>query len=315
MLRQDLTAGREFWQQKVSQAYFPLDIETRDDRGFRGDMEAWSLGCVGLSRIHCDGLIYRRNNRHLLSETESSLLVAIPEDDEVQFVQGSRRTTCRPGGFVVERSDAPYEYWHARRNRQWVLKVPTASVRSRIGASERLGGLTFDATSGVASYFLSSLRTMVAHVDHLDDAARDAAGQHLLELLCLTIRGDERVLGSGTSSIRAAHLARAEQVIRDNLKTPDLSPQDVADACGISLRYLQQLFFETDQSINGFIRERRLARCREELQMPATGQSVAEIAYRWGFTDQSQFSRNYRKRFGCTPTETRKAAQRARLTG
>lgn len=89
----------------------------------------------------------------------------------------------------------------------------------------------------------------------------------------------------------------------------------MADACGISLRYLQQLFFETDQSINGFIRERRLARCREELQMPATGQSVAEIAYRWGFTDQSQFSRNYRKRFGCTPTETRKAAQRARLTG
>lgn len=304
--------GEDGWRKAVARAYFALDIETRDRHGFRGEMECWDLGDVGLSRIDCDALIYRRHKRHLLSESESSLLVAIPEDDDVQFIQGNRRTSCKPGGFVVERSDAPYEYWHGKRNRQWVLKVPTASVRARVGGSERLGGLTFDASSGVASYFLSSLRNTAGHIAGIDAAAREAAGNHLLELLCLTIRSDDRVLSSGASSIRAAHLARAEQVIRENLKSEHLTPHFVAEACGISLRYLQQLFFETDQSINGYIRERRLKRCDEELRSALTTLSMAEIAYRWGFTDQSQFSKHYKARFGMTPTAARKEAQQAR---
>lgn len=310
--RSAVRTGGDKWQKVVSEAYFPLDAECHNGTDFFGEMDRWSLGMVGLSRIHCDGVLYRRQRRHFLNETESSLLIAIPENEEVQFSQNQRRTSCKPGGFIVERSDAPYEYWHAGRNVQWVLKVPSASVRARIGPSERLGGLTFDARKGVASYFLSSLRAAVAHVQQLDDAAREAAGSHLLEMLCLAIRSDKRVLDSNTSSIRAAHLCRAEQFIRETLKNPDLSPQMVADVCGISLRYLQQLFSEAGESINGYIRDRRLIRCSEDLRAGGHGGTVAEIAYRWGFADQSQFSKHYRAKFGCTPTETRKEAGRFR---
>lgn len=304
--------GADAWQEEVSKAYFPLDLDCHDRAGFTGRMRRWSLGLVGLSRIECDGLIYRRHQRHFLNETENSLLIAIPESDEVEFVQNQRHTTCRPGGFIVERSDAPYEYSHRRRNAQWVLKVPAASVRARIGGSDRLGGLCFDATQGLAAYFVNTLRMAVQHVDTVDDAAREATGAHLLELLCLTIRGDGRVLHSNLSSVRAAHLGRAEQFIRENLKDPDLSPQAVAEACGISLRYLQQLFTETDQSIHTYIRERRLRRCDEELRGGGRGRTVAEIAYRWGFTDQSQFSKQYKLRFGRPPTATRREADRFR---
>lgn len=304
--------GGDDWQKLVSQAYFPLDVDMHDRAAFKGMMQSWTLGDMGLSRIDCDGLIYRRHKGHFLNETSSSLLIAVPEDTEVSFIQGDRRTSCKPGGFLVERGDAPYEYWHGRRNRQWVFKVPTASVRARIGASERLGGLTFDATDGVASYFLSSLRNIVHHIEQLDDSAREAAGNHMLELLCLTISNDHRVLGSTRSSIRAAHLARAEQFIRENLKDPGLSPQSVADACGISLRYLQRLFHETDQSINAYIRERRLSRSDEDLRSAMSRVSIAEISYRWGFADQSLFSKHYKAHFGRTPSETRKEATRFR---
>ena len=302
--------GGDDWQKLVSEAYFPLDVDMRDRGAFRGAMQNWSLGDMALSRIDCDGLIYHRHRRHFVNETQSALLIAVPEDAEVGFNQGDRRTECKPGGFLVERGDAPYEYWHNRRNRQWVFKVPTASVRARVGASERLGGLTFDARSGVASYFLSSLRNVAAHVEHLDTPAREAAGSHMLELLCLTIAADQRVLGSNQSSIRAAHLARAEQFIRENLKDPALSPQMVADGCGISLRYLQRLFHETDQSIITYIRERRLKRSDEDLRSSIARVSIAEIAYRWGFADQSHFSKHYKAHFGRTPSETRKEAAR-----
>lgn len=304
--------GGDRWQQTVSSTYFQLETEYRDRQAFDGDMQRWSLGVIGLSRIECDGVLYRRHRRHFLNETESSLLIAIPENEPVHFTQNQRRTSCAPGGLLIERSDAPYEYWHAKRNVQWVVKVPTASVLSRLGPTDRLGGLTLDARKGVGSYFMSSLRTTVDHVEALDEPSREAAGRHLLDLLCLAIQGDARVLGSQRSSVRAAHLYRAEQYIRDHLKDPGLGPQQVADACGISLRYLQNLFAETEHSVNGYIRDRRLSRCDEELRAAPGGLSVAEIAYRWGFADQSQFSRHYKTRYGRTPTETRKEAARFR---
>ncbi|WP_339947206.1 helix-turn-helix domain-containing protein [uncultured Albimonas sp.] len=302
------------WRRAVSTTYFPLDVEFRNTNSFRGTLEGWSLGDIAISRNSCDGLLYRRHRRHFLQETDSSLLITIPELAEVGFSQGSRSTSCAPGGFLVERGDAPYEFWHGKPNSLWVLKAPSALVRSRIGPTDRIAALNFDATSGVASYFVDMVRTTGAHVDHLSPSAREAAGLHLLELLCLSIRSDERVLDSNVSSIRAAHLHRAEQYIRDNLKDPDLGPAQVAEACGISLRYLQRLFSEREQSIIGFIRDKRLNRCAEELRA-ARAVSVAEIAYRWGFSDQSRFSRLYRTRFGCTPTETRRAAAAEREAG
>lgn len=303
------------WARAVSETYFPLDVEFRNSAAFQGKLEAWSLGDVAISRNVCDGLLYRRHRRHFLREADASLLITIPELAEVGFSQGSRSTSCKPGGFLVERGDAPYEFWHGRTNSLWVLKVKASSVRSRIGPTDRIAALNFDATSGVASYFRDTVRTTGAHVEHLSPAAREAAGLHLLELLCLAIRSDDRVLDSNASSIRAAHLHRAEQYIRDSLKDPNLGPTQVAEACGISLRYLQRLFAEREQSINGFIRDKRLNRCAEELRGGVRTASVAEIAYRWGFSDQSRFSRLYKARFGCTPTDTRRAAAAERASG
>jgi AraC-like DNA-binding protein len=108
------------------------------------------------------------------------------------------------------------------------------------------------------------------------------------------------------SSIRAAHLHRAEQFIRNNLCDHSLSPSKVAEACNVSMRYLQQLFLDADKSISGFIREKRMARSFEDLSVNGAAMTVAEIAQKWGFSDQPQFNKAYRAHFGCTPTDTRK---------
>jgi len=113
------------------------------------------------------------------------------------------------------------------------------------------------------------------------------------------------VLGSAETAVRRAHLHRAEAFICSNLKDPALSTAKVADACGISMRYLQQLFAESSTTANGFIRDCRLVRADEDLRRKAADDSISMIAYRWGFSDQAQFSRHYRTKFGITPSEAR----------
>ncbi len=301
----------QMWARTLSETYFPLSTEFQDDSGFDGTLQSWTLGIMGLSQMECNATLYRRKKSHFTNEKDSSLLITIPQAEDVHFKQSSRDARCSPGGFLVERGDIPYDFWHGKRNKLWVLKVPTASVRSRLGATDRFGALTFDATQGVGMFFVGAVRNAIENIDTINDAAREMAGQHLLDLLCLSMRTDDRILDSNSSTIRAAHLQRAEQFIRDNLANANLNSQLVADSCGISLRYLQRLFAEDDHSIVGYIRDKRLTRCDEALKMTNDTTTVANIAYKWGFYDQAQFCKHYRNRFGCTPTETRKMSRLA----
>lgn len=297
--------GADLWQHQVSAAYFPLAIQSRDPERFRGRLEIWPFGAVSATRITCDPVMYRRESRHLQDDRDSSVLISVPGGSEVTFRQNGDEARCKPGGFVIERSDAPYEYSHPEADVQWVVKVPRDSVRARIGATERFVGLVQDARSGLASYFLTSLRNAIDHAAHMDPQARAIAGDHLVETLCLALRADDRAIASQTSAVRRAHLHRAEAFIRGHLKNPDLAPALVAEGCGISVRYLYRLFAESGRSVADYIRDCRLVHCDEDLRRNR-GATLTAIAYRWGFSDQAQFSRAYREKFGLSPSERRR---------
>jgi AraC-like DNA-binding protein len=109
--------------------------------------------------------------------------------------------------------------------------------------------------------------------------------------------------------VRNGHLLRCEHFIRTHLDDMKLTPQTIADGCGISLRYLHQIFEGEGLTVCAYIRNQRLAICDTLLRDPNCRKSISEIAYQWGFADQAQFSRNYRGRFGCTPSEARAASR------
>jgi AraC-like DNA-binding protein len=125
----------------------------------------------------------------------------------------------------------------------------------------------------------------------------------LVELLCLALEDDDRALGSGMSSVRLGHLARIERYVRKNLANRAMTVEDIALANGISSRYLHELFKGSDRTIGQWIRTLRLEAALADLQDPRRGETVGEIAYRWGFGGQAQFSRHFKSHFGKRPRE------------
>ncbi|WP_182083975.1 AraC family transcriptional regulator [Aureimonas sp. ME7] len=299
------------WQDAVSRIYFPLDVKFRPSVEFSGTLDVWSLGSVSISRNQSDALLYRRHERHLLTEREESFLITVPDLAEIRFEQDGRDVSCRPGQFLIERSHLPYEFSHRERARLWVIKIPSPVLRARIARPERLATLQFDATRGVGALFVDMLRLTAGRLDEMDEPARRLMGNQLVDLLAMAVEADDRVLGTRSSSIRNAHLQRAEHVIRSRLRDMDLTPGLVAESCGISLRYLHQLFEAEGRSVCAHIRTQRLLMCDAMLKDPFSHKAIAEIAYEWGFTDQAQFSRNYRAHFGQTPSRARMAARSA----
>ncbi|RFC68941.1 MULTISPECIES: helix-turn-helix domain-containing protein [Mesorhizobium] len=294
-----------YWTEAVCSAYFPLTMQFKAEDTFNGRLKNWELGITSLSHLESDAVHYSRRQNHLVEEMENSLLITIPEWNEVSFLQSNRDARCVPGHFLIERGDAPYEFSYGSANSLWVLKVPNSALRARVGSPDRFAALCFNAQQGVGAYFADKIRATGRRLDEMTPPVREVVGQQLIDLLCLTIQDDPRIMASGMTSVRAAHLFRAEQFIRQNLAKGSMQPQEVADACGISLRYLQRLFTDSGRSIYEWIREQRLLMCDEELRRNRSPQSIAEIAYRWGFSDHSQFSKNYRHYFGRSPTQAR----------
>ncbi|TCT10551.1 AraC-like DNA-binding protein [Tepidamorphus gemmatus] len=303
---------KRFWDEVISRTYFPLELQFHDTPSFSGSVDAWSLGAVSLSRNVSDGMVYRRHERHLLHEREEHYLITIPERSEICFTQDGKDVRCRPGAFLVERSHLPYEFSYADPNALWVLKVPAATLRARIGHPERLATLSFDATRGIGALFVDMVRLAAPRLDEMDEAARGLTGRHMVELLAMSVEADDRVLASGASPVQSAHLHRVERFIRAHLARSDLTPQTIAEGCGISVRYLHQLFENQGATVSEWVRRQRLMMCDEALSDPNCRQSISDLAYQWGFSDQAQFSRHYKAFFGRTPSETR-ALARARL--
>jgi AraC-like DNA-binding protein len=309
----DPSARKSYWNHAVSNTYFRLDTQFGTSADFSGDLDVWSLGDVSISRLVSDGLLIRRHERHLLNEREESYIIAVPESADISFSQDHRDVHCRPGTFLVERSHLPYEFSYSEPNALWALKIPSKLLRARIGAPERFAALCFDSTRGVGALFVDMIRLAAPRLDEMDEAARNLTGNHLVDLLAMSIEADGRVLGGGASSVQTAHLQRAERFIRTNLAATDLSPQTIAEGCGISVRYLHQLFSTQGTTVGVYVSHQRLARCDEALRNPACRKSIYEIAYQWGFGDQAQFSRQYKLHFGCTPSDAREAALSATL--
>jgi len=113
-------------------------------------------------------------------------------------------------------------------------------------------------------------------------------------------------------SRRHALLTTVQAFIQQNLGDSGLTPAAIAAAHHISLRSLHQLFHDEGLTVAGWIRQRRLERCRRDLADPAlAARPVAAIAARWGYPSAAEFSRAFRAAHGVPPAEYRRSARDA----
>jgi AraC-like DNA-binding protein len=130
--------------------------------------------------------------------------------------------------------------------------------------------------------------------------------EHGLDLLAMALRSTSQDRPSLWSANRVS-LARLKRVLRQHLRDADLRPSRAAGLAGISVRHANRLLAAEGTSLERLIHALRLEQCRLALQDPALEyQTISEIAFSWGFNDQSHFSRSFRAKFGLPPREWRK---------
>ncbi|RWQ31672.1 acetamidase/formamidase family protein [Mesorhizobium sp.] len=191
--------------------------------------------------------------------------------------------------------------------RAFILQAAAGPLEARLGRS----GIRLPKVLGstvVAAVAKSGLRTLGSNLETSGAADLTAAEVALTELVASALLGEVREPAGSLTGVQTAHFRRVAATIDARLSDPDLALALIARLEGLSVRYAQKLFEGRGESFSEYVRQQRLEHCRIDLADPNHAhESVAAIGQRWGFRDQSHFSRTFGATFGMSPRQVRRA--------
>ncbi|WP_218782142.1 AraC family transcriptional regulator [Streptomyces sp. BR123] len=156
----------------------------------------------------------------------------------------------------------------------------------------------------LASEFLTALAGKAEFRRSTIGDRRARTAVHLLSVLVMELLdADTTDEADDASGAVNEMLSRIHGYIEEHLMDPDLSPESIARAHHISVRYLQKLFQNDGSTVSQWVRRRRLEFCRFELGRSDGRITMAAVAHRWGFSSPSHFSRTFRGAYGMSPSE------------
>lgn len=213
------------------------------------------------------------------------------------YQQGGVELTVKPGDCVAYDVSRPHAVISPEASRHLVVALPSdAALLSGICLDETplLRPRTDGGLSGLAASFI---RSTISEVGAVGPECDHELTDMILTLVRLSLQ-------SGTGPAPCPSLNGAiKGYIQRNLRDPELTLDRLARDLGSSKRRLHQSFAAEALTIAAYLWAARLDQCRRELASSAPGRrSITEIAFSWGFSSSSHFSRSFRNRFGCAPS-------------
>ncbi len=313
---EDLPSADRFayWYEMTTKAYVPTVMDTRHRSDFRAETEGVNLRSMQIFASVHSPLACRRTARMIRKSDPDMYIVGLIRNGGAIFSQEGRSVILGVQDFLLFDTSRPF--WtesdaedgacaeitiHLPKS---LLPLPSRMMDDLI--SRRLPG-----GEGMRSLLRVNLEHLISGHCRLQSTDLSRVEGVLLDLITSAM-ADE--LGAGSlvppEMYRTALAMRIRAFIEQHLGDPWLSPSSIAEAHHISLRYLQRIFQQDDQTVTGWIRRRRLERCRRDLADPLlTAQPVHAVAAMWGFSHPQHFSRAFRADFGMSPQEYRRAAR------
>ncbi|MBO1267674.1 helix-turn-helix domain-containing protein [Arthrobacter cavernae] len=300
------------WRRLISSSFVPLGAEPVRRGPFRGQVGGRRLNEVGMMQVEACAHTVVRTPELIAAGGVGQYKLSLQLGGHGLLLQDGRETVLRPGDLAIYDTQRPYTLTYDEDFRTLVLMFPqhllglspqdvSELTAVRLGNGQRLG----EAVAPFVAQIGQMLPTLEGPIGY-------RLAMNIVDLLS-TLLADEVYSRPGQAADGHGRLLRRIQHHIDaHLADPQLDPPGIAAAHFISTRTLHQLFADAGHTVAGWIRERRLERCRRDLLDPLHADvPVGAIGARWGLPDAAHFSRVFRGTFGASPTQYRRAAQAA----
>ena len=308
----------DFWREVVCHTIAGVEATAlAEEHPYEGAIHARSIPLAhmpsfDLVHVEADPQRINRTRKLISLQPEPTWLLMVQGEGSCTIRQGEQQATLKPGDIGFLDTGRPYEVIFPRTFRQSILKMPTALFADIMPGNRDVAGMALSGDDALTAIARQNIMLLERFVSAIDPILLPAAAHRALDHLALAARcffeGSAVRRGRNLS---ASYFTRACAYVSDALGDPFLSVEQIAEAVGLSSGHLQQVFRQSSGGTVGeYIRERRLAGCRRDLADASLAhQSITSIAFRWGFSESSSFSRAFRQAFQTSPRRYRDACR------
>ena len=296
----------DYWHDIACRKILDHDSQPECRPKFQAAIYAGRLADIGIIRFDNSPMGVSRTPRQIARATSDELLVCRQISGLLALEQNGREIAIEAGDVTLIDPLIPYRGKFSRGSNLLALKVPRRALEARVGGTREMVLRAIKPSQAEGSLLSSFAAMLPPHVGRMSPVAENLAKEHVLDLLAVSLTA---AIGARTPRISSAHsvaLMNVRAAIEARLTDPMLDASAVAAAAGISVRYANAVLAREGTSIMRLILARRLARCQEALRDPSQAhRTLSEIAYGWGFSDMTHFSRRFRAAYGVLPSEYR----------
>lgn len=266
-----------------------------------------SGGGVCVQRMALGGGVSAERTPELLADGNDDLVLHVHEAGYRVVSQCGREAMVGPGGSLLTSNADTSTIILPEQVRFVAIGLPRRTMMELVPGLEDALVQPLPPDTGV-------VRLLTRYLDILEDeraletaALRRAVVAHVHDL-CALVLGATRDAAeiAKKRGLAVARLHAIKEDIARNLGDGTLSAATLAQRQRVTPRYIHKLFENEGTTLSKFILAMRLALVYRMLgDMRHADRKIAEIAYQAGFNDLSTFNREFRRRYGATPSEIR----------
>jgi AraC-like DNA-binding protein len=295
-----------YWRDVLGRALVPMTVVPCGEHSFAGRIVTGRVGGLRVSTVEADAQRVRRTAAHIRRSPEPFVVVGIQTTGRTVLAQdGHEETAARDDLFVYDTA-RPYSLHQPERFSLRLVHIPRRVLALADDDLRAVTGRVIGTGQGCAAVLGPFLGTVVASAHRYSPSASGGLANGLIDLFATLVAERSEEKGAEDGRTRNFLLRRVREYIDQNLGDPALSPESVARAHHISVRYLHRLFEAEGITVSRLIQRRRLEECAHELaRRSRTAPTVSAVAQRWGFVNPTHFSRVFRGAYGLSPREWR----------
>lgn len=301
----------DFWRDEVSKQHLKYDVDRIEwDTPFQAELQAAVLGEVLFSEARLSAIRGERTKQHIASDSMDHYVLAMPikhsviRQDSIDYVLGENE-------MVLFDGTRPLSYQHDDNCGGIMIAIPRHCLESKLKSAEVKGPRVAPLDYGVGLIVRSFCQALPDALKSNPDAnIRQGLSEQLISLAALAFQASEQGMNDAQFTLSHLRFQAVKDFIDSHIQDPDLSPNTVVQAMGISRSYLYKLLASNDFSFQQYVRVRRLNRVATDLRnLSLRASSITDIAMGTGFSSMSHFSRCFTSQFAETPRSYRARMQ------
>jgi AraC-like DNA-binding protein len=292
-----------YWVDTICTSFLEIEIDSPEREHFSARLDQFELGPATVNLVQADTQSVHRTRERIARSRYAGYFLLQLRTGRFRLQQYGRESFIEPGDSVLIDCNAPYRLECQGNTRSVAMRFSHDWLTNWVPGPERLAGKPIRPDGSWGSVLSAALATLDSDQGNDFALPPSSVAEQYAGLLALAAGPETQAL---TPSDKL--LNRIRGTLRDRCSDPSLTPASVADAHGISKRYLHYLFAQKSLTFRSeLIRVRLDAAHRLLSDKRYAALTISEIAARCGFLEPSHFTRRFRKAYGAGPTEFRSA--------